>query len=294
LINPISKLKFAIFLTSAIFLLELIGGIVSSSLALIADSMHVFMDVFALSLSLGAIILSQLPSTGTKTYGWHRLEILAAIVNGLFLIGISLFIFRRAYFRFFNPVHVEAVTMSVVAALGLLVNFIVLLKLKGTGSGDLNLRSAYLHVLGDFSSSIAVVIGAVVIKWTGFMQIDSILSIFIAFLILYGAFRILLESGHILLEGVPRGIKLAEVADAIRNVNGVLDVHDLHIWSVCSHISSLSCHVDIKEEVNEKRDALINEISNLLKDKFAIRHSTIQTNCLSCQKKIISQDLNHI
>lgn len=292
LINSVSKFRFAVFLTSSIFLLELIGGIVSGSLALIADSIHVLMDVFALSLSLGAIILSQLPSTETKTYGWHRLEILAAIINGLFLLGMSVIIFRKAYLRLLSPHEIEVVTMSIIALLGLVVNAVVLFKLKGTGR-DINLRSAYLHVLGDFSSSIAVVIGAIIIKLTGVMRIDSILSIFIALLILYGAIRILLESGHILLEGVPHGIKLEDVATAIRKVGGVLDVHDIHIWSVCSHILSLSCHIDIEEKANEKRDALVNEISNLLKDKFCINHSTIQTNCLSCQRKVISQDLTH-
>lgn len=287
-----SKFRLVIGMTASIFFVELMGGIFSGSLALIADSMHVLMDVFALSLTLGAIILSQLPSTETRTYGWHRLEILAAIINGLFLLGVSLFIFKKAYYRLLNPHKVEAVSMSIIASLGLVINFIGLLKLKGP-SRDLNLRSAYLHVLSDLSSSIGVVMGALLIKWTGLVKIDSILSILIGFLILYGAFRLLMESGHILLEGVPRGIKLEEVARAIHGVKGVLDVHDLHLWSVCSHILSLSCHLDIEEEANEKRDTLVEEITNLLKIKFSIGHATIQTNCLSCQKKIISQDLTH-
>jgi cobalt-zinc-cadmium efflux system protein len=290
--TPASKLRLAIILTASIFFFELIGGILSGSLALIADAMHVLMDVFALSLSLGAIILSQLPSTETKTYGWHRLEILAAIINGLFLVGVSLFIFRKAYSRFLHPQRIEAVSMSIIAALGLVVNFIVLLKLKGPGQ-DLNLRSAYLHVISDFSSSVAVVIGALIIKWTGILSIDSILSLLIGLVILYGAGRLLNESGHILLEGVPRGIKLEEVASAIRGVKGVLGVHDLHIWSVCSHILSLSCHVDIEDALSEKRDSLVEEITNLLKTRFSISHATIQTDCLSCQKNIISQDLTH-
>lgn len=291
--TPASKLKLAISLTAVIFIVELIGGIFSGSLALTADAMHVLMDVFALSLTLGAIILSQLPSTETKTYGWHRLEILAAIINGLFLAGVSLFIFKKAYYRLLHPQKIETISMSIIAILGLAVNFIVLMKLKSAGPKDLNLRSAYLHVISDFSSSVGVVMGALFIKLTGLVRIDSILSILIGLLILYGAFRLLMESGHILLEGVPRGIKLEEVAGAIHSVKGVLDVHDLHIWSVCSHLLSLSCHIDVEEKAKEKRDSLVEEINKLLKTRFCISHSTIQTNCLSCQKKIVSQDLKH-
>lgn len=287
------NLKFAIILTASILILEIAGGLFARSLALLADAGHVFMDVFALSLSLLAITLANLPSTETRTYGWHRTEVFAAFLNGLLLVFISLFIFREAYQRMLNPTEVLALPMFIVALIGMGVNIIVAWKLRHHDHHDLNIRSAYLHVLGDLSASVAVVVGAVIIRFTGWLLVDPILSIGIAILIFFGAAKILKESVHILLEGVPRNIKLKEVGAAFLRIPGVKNVHDLHIWSVCSHILSLSCHIEIKEEEHSRCAEILVQLKKMLRDKFGIRHSTIEVDSRACSENFISQDLNH-
>lgn len=289
----VRQLKLAIILTASVFVLEVAGGLLARSLALLADAGHVFMDVFALSLSLLAIVLASLPSTETRTYGWHRAEVFAAFLNGCLLLIVSLLIFREAYHRIIKPEEVLALPMFVAAVIGLGANMVVAWRLRRHDRHDLNIRSAYFHVIGDLFASVAVVTGAIIIRLTHWLIVDPLLSIGIAGLILFGSLRILRESVNILFEGVPRGVKLEEVATALRGMAGVKNVHDIHIWTVCSHILSLSCHVEIEEGQQGRWDNLLLELKRMLGDKFGIRHSTIEVDSIACSQDFISQDLKH-
>ncbi len=291
--DPSRQLKFAISMTGAILVIEVVGGLITGSLALLADASHVFMDVFALSITLGAIKLARLPSTETRTFGWHRAEVIAALINGLLLMGISVQIFHKAYGRLLDPQPIRTGLMLAVALVGLVVNVIVGLKLRSMHSHDLNMRSAYLHVMGDLLASVAVIAGGVVILFTGLYVVDSILSIVIGLIVLAGAVRILMEAGHILLEGVPRGIKLGEVVSAIRDMPKVKNVHDVHIWSVCSHILSLSCHVAVGELARAEYEDVLRDIRHLLRNRFCIVHSTIEVDFGESSEDVVSQDLDH-
>jgi cobalt-zinc-cadmium efflux system protein len=287
------RLRFAILAVSLVLILEIIGGLLTHSLALLADAAHVFMDVFALGLSLGAVALARLPATETRTYGWHRSEIFAALLNSLALLLVSLLILREAYHRLVLPQQVLAGPMVVVAAIGLGANALVAWRMHDPHGHDLNLRSAYFHVLGDLGASIAVVAGGLIIWLTNWRIVDPLLSIGIGLVIVVAAIRLLLETTHILLEGVPREINLNEVAEAIQSLPGVNGVHDLHIWTVCSHIYSLSCHVEVLPEQRPEADRLVADINALLKDKFRITHSTIQVDCPACADERVTQDLAH-
>jgi len=209
------RLKVSILLTSVIFVAELIGGWLTNSLALMTDAAHVFMDVFALALSLLAVQIAALPPTETRTFGLHRAEVFAAFVNSFILVIVSFFIFYKAWGRFVEPQPVESTGMLVVAFIGFVVNLVVGLWLHGFAKSDLNIKSAFLHVVGDAAASVGVIIGAVIIGRTDWYFVDPLISVLIGFIVIFGAVRILLDSGHILLEGVPRNIDLSEVLEHV-------------------------------------------------------------------------------
>lgn len=286
-------LTFSMALLSFTLVAELIGGWLTGSLALLADAGHVFMDLFALGVSLGAALLARRPPTSTRTFGWHRAEILAAMLNGLLLAALALGLLHAAWERMQHPKAVLAIPMLVVAVMGLAVNIVIAFRLHRPHETDLNLRSAYLHVLGDAGASIGVIIAAVIIHTTGWYMIDPLMSTAICVVILIGAVRLLIQAGHILLEGVPSRLSLQAVAEAIQAVEGVKDVHDVHIWTVCSHIVSLSCHMTIDWNSPEDHDRMTRVVSELLWKKFQIMHSTIQVDYRSCGSPLISTDMEH-
>ncbi len=288
-----SRLRFAILATGSVFFLEVVGGLLTHSLALLADSAHVFMDVFALSLALGASRLSQRPSSEVRTFGWHRAEVLAAFINGCLLFGVSVVIFREAYYRILTPREVLAPGMLAVGFVGLVVNAVVAFRLHVRGEHDINIRGAYVHVLGDMIASVGVVVGAIIIYFSGWTRVDAALSIGIGLLIAYNAIRVVLDALHILLEGVPKGLDVHEVANALEGIQGVNAVHDLHIWTVCSHILSLSCHMRLGLSDRERRARIIEKANELLQERFRIRHSTIQVDEGECTEERIAQDLKH-
>ncbi|MBI3986147.1 MAG: cation transporter [Lentisphaerae bacterium] len=290
---PVRRMKLAIALTAVILVLEVIGGFYTHSLALLADAGHVLMDVFSLFLSLGALMIARQPSTATHTFGWHRAEILAALINGMLLLGVSSEILHEAILRLFAPHPILAGPMLVIAVIGMAVNGIVALGLHSHGRDDLNLRSAYLHVLSDMLASAAVVAGGIVILLTGWLPIDALLGVLITVLILVGAFRVLREAVHVLLEGTPRHLKADTVAEAIRAHPGVKDVHDLHIWTVCSHIVALSCHVELQDTDRDRWNPIVVGLQKMLSQRFCISHSTIQVDCEGCSGDLIAQDLWH-
>jgi cobalt-zinc-cadmium efflux system protein len=278
--NINKNLRIAILLTTLIFFLELAGGIVSNSLALLSDSAHVLMDVIALLLTYGAIHLSTRPSNSNMTFGYHRFEIFAALINGLTIIGIAIFIFYEAYGRILDPPAVKGQEVLIVATIGLVVNAWVALKLHG--HQDLNIKGAYLHVIGDALASIAVIAGAVIIIFTGRTIVDPVLGILIGALLLYSAFKLVFGSIRILLEFAPSHVDADTLTKAFMEIEGVKGVHDIHIWSICSHIHAMSAHVLVDRIHVQQTEVLISKIRDMVKDEFQILHTTLQFECAEC------------
>ncbi|MEE8186010.1 MAG: cation diffusion facilitator family transporter, partial [Thermodesulfobacteriota bacterium] len=222
-----NRFKLAIALTGAILLFEVLGSYLTNSLALASDAAHVFMDLFALSLSLFAIYLSEMPPTESKTYGWHRFEVFASFINGFLLIFISFVIFYEAYMRLLEPPPVKGAGVVVVATAGLLVNLFVAYLLKEGSKRDLNVKSAFFHVVGDVIASIGVIVAGVIIYLTDLFIFDPIISFIIGIIIITGSIKIILESSHILLEGVPRNIDFNNVVNDINSIEGVSGIHSL-------------------------------------------------------------------
>jgi cobalt-zinc-cadmium efflux system protein len=287
--NIEKRFVISISLTLIIFFGEVIGGLISGSLALLSDAAHVFMDVFALALSYAALRLSTRPADDRHTFGWHRLEVLAALANGLTLLVISIGIGWEAYRRFLEPEPVRGPLMLVIAVIGLVVNLVVAGVLGGHRQGekahihkDLNLQSAFLHVIGDAVSSLGVIIAAVVISFTGAQWIDPLASVLIAVLILVSSFRVLKGSLHILVEGTPDGLSLDEVAEEIRQSPAVASVHDLHVWNLCSQHIALSAHIVLHVAQTQTQEDVMADLCQRLDSRFDITHTTIQFEKTAC------------
>lgn len=275
------SIKIALLITTFFFLVEVAGGLLSGSLALISDAGHMFSDLFSLLLSLGAMNLAlQLP-TKQQTYGYHRVEILAAFINSILLILLSTFILWEAYQRFLNPTPVQGGLMLIVACIGLAVNLGVMFLLHG--SHNLNIRSAFLHVVGDTISSVAVIAAAVWISFTGQVIADPILSGFIAVLIVISAVRILRETLIIFLQFTPQLVDFDDVVADMTSVKGVEGVHHVHLWSLCSDINVLDAHVYSCERDLDKTEQMKQEIKERLK-KYRILHSTLEFECNECKE----------
>ena len=287
------KLKIAIALTAVTLLAEVAGGYWTNSLALMSDAAHVFLDLFALILSLAAVKLATLPASDRHTFGFHRSEVFASFINGLTVFLMALGILYEAWGRFAAPQAVKSLPMLVIAVIGLAMNLLAAKTLHGHSHSDLNMRSAFLHVVGDAAASVGVIVGGIIMYFTRWYLLDVIISVGIGLLILAGAGRVLRESVHILMEGTPRGLELNDVADAIRGVDGVQDVHHLNIWTVCSHILSLSVHVDINSGNEGTRVTILHVIEHLLEERFNITHTTIQMECAGCEGGAMIKEFNH-
>lgn len=284
---------FAIVLTSVTLLAEAIGGWWTNSLALLSDAAHVFMDLFALVLSLMAIYLANRPADDDRTYGWHRAEVFASLINGTTLLLIAFGILHEAWERFAAPEAVKSKEMFIIAVIGLVANLIAATRLHGHSHDDLNVRSAFLHVIGDAVASVGVIIGGLIMLYTGWFVVDALISGGIALIIGWGSLRIIREAAHILLEGVPRGLSVADIVERMRGVNGVNDVHHVHVWSICSHISALSAHIDILPEYRLRQSEIIGEIEHILEHDYHITHSTLQGECSRCVTGPVIQQLKH-
>ena len=287
------RLVFAIVLTAITLVAEVVGGIWSNSLALLSDAGHVFLDLFALILSLGAIKLAAQPPGERHSFGWHRAEVLASLINGLTVFLMAIGILYEGSKRLIAPEAVQTTPMLVIAVLGLVANLLAAKGLHGHSHDDLNVRSAFLHVLGDAAASVGVIAGAILMQYTGWYQADPLISIAIGLLILVGAGRVLREATQILMEGVPRGMSVDQVAECIRGVEGVADVHHLNIWSVCSHILALSVHVDMISVYAGDREGLLHRIEHELAHQFHITHTTIQLDCSTCSGGPLFKELSH-
>jgi cobalt-zinc-cadmium efflux system protein len=274
-------LSWSLVATLAFVALEVVTGLQSHSLALLSDAGHNFTDALALVLAAFGVYYQRKPADKVKTYGYHRAGVLAAFVNALTLMGLSVFILWESFLRFRQPEPVHEMTMLVVAASGLVVNVGIMLGLARQRH-DLNIRAAFIHMLGDALGSVAIVAGALVIRYTGWQWIDPLLSTLIALLIIWTAWDITKESLNILLEGLPRGMKLDDIMAAMRATAGVLEVHDVHVWSLGSNTHAMSCHVLIDDMPPSESESILNALNALLRERFEIGHSTIQFEHVRC------------
>jgi cobalt-zinc-cadmium efflux system protein len=286
----VRSLKIAIGVTFGILLLEVIGGLISGSLALLSDAGHMLVDGLSLGISLGAITIAHRLPTKQRTFGFHRVEVLAALVNGVILFILSGVILYEAYLRFLKPEPVNSEIMLIVAAIGLVANLVIAYGL--TGSHDLNIRGAFLHVIGDALSSFAVVGGAIVISFTGYLAIDPILSALLVVVILFSTYRLIRDSVVILLQFTPRDVDFDAMVKDMESVRGVDGVHDIHIWALCSHVNVLDAHVYSCEQDVFRRDEIKDEIKKHL-EKFNIRHSTLEFECEECKDCRLIREVEH-
>jgi cobalt-zinc-cadmium efflux system protein len=275
-------LRVSLRVTAAYIVLLVIAGIRSHSLALLSEAGHNFTDMVALSLSLFAVYLHSRPPSATHTYGYHRAGVLAALANAATLVIIAFLIFYEAVKRIQQPQVIHARTMMWVATAGVIMNGAIALMLYRTDR-DVNIRSALLHEIGDTLSTAAVIAGGWAILVTGQSWIDSALSFGIGALVLWSSFGIMRETLNILLEGTPRGMKLARVEAAIREVEGVNDVHDLHVWSIGSQTSALSCHISIADIPMSASERILRDVKDRLHHDFSIDHTTIQFENVVCE-----------
>ena len=275
------RLKIGIVLNLLFAVAELIAGLASGSLALLGDAWHNFSDVIGLSLSWVALRQVERPATGRKTFGYHRATILAALGNGVALVGITLWLFYEAIRRLRHPELPQAEVMAVVAGIGFMMNLAVALSLR-RATRDVNIRSAYLHLISDASVSLGVVAAGIIILMTGWSPIDPLLSLVIGVLILVGAWDIVAETLNVLMEGVPRGVDLDRVLRAVRSFPEVEDAYDLHVWSLSSRVYAMSCHLQLADLPVSKGTELLDRISRMLKERFGIAHTTIQLEAEAC------------
>jgi cobalt-zinc-cadmium efflux system protein len=270
---PVRSLRIALALTAALLVLELVGGLLSNSIALLADAGHMLTDVAALALSLFVAWFSKQPETHTKTFGYLRLEILAAFVNGATLLLISAWILWEAVMRFHSPEHVESGLMLSVASAGLIVNLIAARVLVSSSGHNLNTRGAYLHVLGDLLATLGTLAAAIAIRYTGWLVADPIASVITTVLIMNGAWRLVRESVDILLESTPAHIPLPAVREQLEAIPGIESVHDLHVWAVTPAVISMSAHCIVREP--DKHQHVLEHIHDAML-LFGIQHVTIQ------------------
>lgn len=268
------RLGGVLILTAAYMIAELVGAWWTGSLALLADAGHMFTDVAALVLALTAVWFGSRPATSKKTFGYYRLEIIAALVNGVALVVISLMIFYGAYERWLDPPVVRSGPMMGVAAGGLAVNLICAWILHGRHEIDLNIRGAWMHVMGDALGSVAAIMAGACMSLFGWYEADAVFSVLISLLIIWSSIRLIRESTNVLLEGTPAHINLAAVEDAILDTDGVADVHDLHVWTITSGRDALSAHVIHAHSISQPD--LLRELRTKLHDRFGVDHLTIQ------------------
>ena len=264
----------AFLLTSGFMVAELVGGVLANSLALIADAGHMVADAAALGLGLFAMWIANRPHTERRTFGFHRAEILAALVNGSLLVGIALLVSYHAVDRLRDAQEVASGPVLIIAALGLVVNGVALRLLGGHRHANLNVRGAFLHVLGDALGSIGVLISGLVIRFTGWTPVDAIVSLFIAALILVSGWRLVRETISVLLESSPRHLDTDALRQDLIAIEGVRDVHDLHVWTVTSGFVSLSAHAEVTS--SDIADEVLRTATALLRERYGIRHVTIQ------------------
>jgi cobalt-zinc-cadmium efflux system protein len=279
------RLKIALVLTFVYMIAEAVGGWLTNSLALLADAGHMFTDVAAMSLTLFAFWFASRPATSKKTYGYYRLEILAAFVNGVALALLSLWIIYEAVSRWQSPPEIKGFQLLIIASGGLVINVISAYLLHSGHKHDLNMRGAFLHVMGDLLGSVAAIIAGILILSFGWMWADALSSVLISAIIIVGAWRLILESVNVLLEGTPSHINLSAVEEAIMGTDGVRGIHDLHIWTISSGIDALSVHISHDDSIAHSN--LLVAVRDKLHVGFGIDHLTIQMETLNLETEAV-------
>ena len=275
------RLIWSLVVTLIILAGEVAGGLLSNSLALLSDAGHVLTDAFALGLSLVAAMVMKRPSDYRATYGYQRIGLLAALINGVSLVVMAIFIFMEAYSRLISPPHIDSSLMLIVATAGLIGN-VVMAFILSRGHKDLNIQSAWLHVLGDTVSSVGVIAAGVVIQFTGWVLADPIASCLVGVMIIIGGGRVIKEALWIFLELSPAGFHAEEISSLIAETPGVVCVHDVHVWSIGHGIPAFSGHVQVTDQKISEADGIRKDIEHRLSD-LGIRHSVIQMECAECE-----------
>ncbi|GBD87502.1 cadmium, cobalt and zinc/H(+)-K(+) antiporter [bacterium BMS3Abin03] len=277
------RLLITMILNFIISITEVIGGVLSGSLSLISDALHNFSDGISIIISYFAIKLKGKDNSFKHTFGFKRAEILAAVINSSVLVVICFFLFYEAVSRFQNPEPIKGMLMTGVAAIGLTANIIGTLLLKRDAKHSINIRSSYLHLLSDAVSSVAVIIGGLAILFWNVYWLDPLLTILIGLYILKKSFQILMQAVHVLMEGTPPGISIEEIQSEVEKIEAVENIHHVHIWMVGENDVHLEAHINVPDMMISKSNSLRNEIENLLKTKFDIRHITLQFECNQCK-----------
>jgi cobalt-zinc-cadmium efflux system protein len=277
-----TKLKYGIIITAVILVLEVAGGILSNSLALLSDAGHVLADGVALTLSWYGVRQAARPSSSRMTFGYHRVGVIIAIVNAVSILAIAGIILFEAYQRFYQQPEINSVMMLVIAVIGLAANIFVASWLHREQGESLNIKSAFWHAIGDALASVGVIAGAIIIMLTKLYWVDAAVSVLISVIIIFAAWGIFREGTRILLEAVPGDINVNEVLKAMKSIPEIRDVHDLHIWSISSNLHSLSCHILVDDCSISQAESVQQQIEKIVREKFGIGHTTIQTECTQC------------
>ncbi len=284
--NKTKKLLLILIFNFGLMLAELIGGVLSNSLALIADAGHMLTDSLAILLSYFAIIISQKPPNDKKTFGYYRAEIIVSLINGLSLLLISGYIFYEAVSRFLNPLKIKVDILLTIGIIGFIGNLIGVILLKNESKENLNIRGAFLHLLSDTMSSLGVIVGGIIVYYTKFYILDSMIGILIAGIVLRGAIGLILESGEILLESTPKDVSLDKLQSEVKKLTGVKDIHDIHVWTISLNKRALSAHILLNNISVRESQEIVFKVKDVLYKKFNISHTTLEVECIDCKDSI--------
>ena len=274
--RPKKLLTLSFGVTAAVAVVEVAGGILSNSISLLSDAVHVFTDVMAIGLSLFAIAMATRSHSGTLTFGYHRAEVMAALANGVALALISAWVLYEAFLRVASPRMIDAPLMLLTAAIGLAGNLVVMFLLRRETGKSINIQSAFVHVVYDTLSSVAVIITGFIALETGITIVDPLVAFLIAGFVARSAYVIVRRSTHILLEGAPSELDIREITDSLKQLEGVVDVHDLHVWTISTGMDALSGHVVVRDQMLSQSSKLLTEINKILAERYNITHTTIQ------------------
>ena len=289
-----SRLAVALFLTLAFVLVEAAAGYFANSLALLTDAAHNLTDVIALALSWYAVRLTLQPSNSQKTYGYHRAGILVALLNSTTLVLISIGIFYEAYRRFLAPPEVKAGIMVGVGLVAVVINAVTAWLVQRGSQNDLNLRAAFIHLMSDVASTAGAVIAGAIIYFTGADWLDPLVSVLIGLLILYNAWGIVRETVEILLESTPRDLDMETLVEEIKQVEGVLGVHDLHVWSLTQDLRTMSAHILTRDVPISSGAVIQSRVNELVSNRYHIAHATLQLECVDCEPDALYCDMNGV
>jgi cobalt-zinc-cadmium efflux system protein len=287
-----NKLKYSIILSLTILVAEIIGGLLSNSLALLSDAGHVFADIIALGLSWYGVRQSLRPSNSRMTFGYHRIGVIVAIVNALTILIIAAVIIYEAYNRFQKPPEVRSLLMLTIAFVGLAANLLVTFWLRKEQASNINIRSAFWHAMGDALASVGVIIGGAVILLTNQYWIDPLVSVLISLIILFAGWSIFREGFRVILEATPKDVDVLAMIKTLKQIPGVKDVHDVHVWSISPELRAMNGHILIEDISTSKAADIRARIENIVREQYHVEHTTFQMECQQCNTKDLFCNLN--